>query len=240
MLKFQNKLYSVTLVCRYLIHVLTQTKWDLELWKIYKAPFLWLCTVSLSLFCTVRGDISHFHSNLESTFCVCMSIESTWELLHFKLLLIRFGEVLRSSGDTEDGRFFGYIIGTASGMHLIHFAYGSTSYRLLSTLDRQEYFACCHERRNLLFWHFNTFSPQFREPVHTQQGNFNMESLYIHFLLTLGQSERIACHWERWHLVILPSHHLSHWSQECVHAYEQGNLFIKALCTRSRSTPGST
>jgi len=30
-LKFQNKLYSVTLVCRYLIHVLTRTKWDLEL-----------------------------------------------------------------------------------------------------------------------------------------------------------------------------------------------------------------
>jgi len=56
-LKFQNKLYSVTLVCCYLIHVLTWTKWDLELWTIYKAPFLWLCTVSLSLFCTVRGGI---------------------------------------------------------------------------------------------------------------------------------------------------------------------------------------
>jgi len=89
-------------------------------------------------------------------------------------------------GCQRDGRFFGYIIGTALGMHSIHFEYGSTSYGLYfnpwinkNTLpvvmnDEIRYFGIS-----------TTFSPQFQKCVHTcQRDNLNIKALHIHFLLT--------------------------------------------------------
>ncbi len=156
-LKFQNKLYSVTLVCRYLIHVLTRTKWDLELWKIYKAPFLWLCTVSLSLFCTVRGEIFAFPLEFGVHF---LRLYVNWIYLRTASFQAPTRPIWRSIegvvGDTEGWTLFWVY-------HRNGFRYAFNSFCIWKhflrasfwSLDRQKYFARCHERQNLLFWRFN-------------------------------------------------------------------------------------
>jgi len=51
-LKSQNKLYLFGIACRYHMDILNKREWDLQVSKIYKATFMWLCTFPFPSFDT--------------------------------------------------------------------------------------------------------------------------------------------------------------------------------------------
>jgi len=92
-----------------------------------------------------------------------------------------------------DGRFLGYIIGTAAGMHAIHFASGSPSYTLPFDLwvDPNTLLVV----KNDDIRHFrtpNAFSCRSRERVHIcTRGNLRVEALSIRSLSTPGSTQTV-------------------------------------------------